>query len=326
MAYNYRMTMRQRIASWLNGKPEKRAYTDLLTQAILARATGSDSIYSGALEIAAGTVSRSFASATASGPAARYFTATVMGEIGRDLIECGESVWLIGENTLGHVPSLDIEHPGKTLHLRYSTDVHSGRGIGPLGRASAMVNLANTIENSLAKEAGSLVGYILPIPTDGQDMSVAQLKEDLAQLDGKIALVETAAGGWDAGRANAPRREYEARRLGPDVPQSNIELYKEINRMVLTACGVPTELIDERTEGTSNREAWRRFLHSTLQPLAKLIQAQAAEVDLIVDFSFENLMASDIAGRARAFGSLVQGGMDIEEAAQLTGLITDEDD
>ena len=111
--------------------------------------------------------------------------------------------------------ALDIEHPGRTLHLRYSTDVHSVRGIGPLGRANALVNLANTIENSLSKEAGSLVGYILPIPTD-----------------------------------------------------------------------------DGRTEGTSNREAWRRFLHSTLQPLAKL----------------------------------VQGGMDIEEAAQLTGLISDEGD
>lgn len=165
----------------------------------------------------------------------------------------------------------------------------------------------------------------MPIPTDGQDSSVDQLKLDLAQLDGKIALVETAAGGWDAGRA-AARREYETRRLGPDIPESNIELYKEINRMILTACGLPTEIIDGRTEGTSNREAWRRFLHSTLQPLAKLVQAQAAEVDLIVEFSFESLMASDIAGRARAFGSLVQGGMDIEEAAQLTGLISDEGD
>ena len=133
------MTIRQRINCWLNnGKPEKRAYTDLLTQAILTRATGVDSVYSGALEIAAGTVSRAFASAVPSGPAARYFTTTVMGEIGRDLIEGGESVWMVGENTLRHVPGLDIEHPGRTLHLRYSTDVHSGRGIGPLGKWMSM--------------------------------------------------------------------------------------------------------------------------------------------------------------------------------------------
>lgn len=119
------MTIRQRINCWLNhGKSEKRAYTDLLTQAILSRANSTDTIYSDALETAAGTVSRAFASAVPSGRDARYFTATVMGEIGRDLIEGGESVWLVGENTLRHVPGLDIEHPGRTLHLRYSTDVH----------------------------------------------------------------------------------------------------------------------------------------------------------------------------------------------------------
>lgn len=314
------------IRNWFSPKTEERAgYTDILTQAILSRANATDSVYSGALEIAAGTMSRAFASAVPTGLDARYFTPVVMAEIGRDLIECGESVWRIQPERLIHLPALDIEPRLRQLHLRYSTDVHSGRGIGPLGRAAALVTLANTLENSLAKEAGALVGYILPIPTDGQDASVAQLRRDLQALDGKIALVETAAGGWDAGRAAAPRREYEPRRLGPDIPQSSLHLYKEVNRMVLTACGIPTELIDERTEGTSNREAWRRFLHSTLQPLARLISSQAAEVGLSVEFSFEALMASDIAGRARAFGSLVQGGMDIEEAAILTGLVQEDE-
>lgn len=59
--------IKQRLASMLNGNTEKRSYTDLLTQAILSRASGADTVYSGALEIAAGHVSRAFASATASG-------------------------------------------------------------------------------------------------------------------------------------------------------------------------------------------------------------------------------------------------------------------
>ena len=320
--------IKERINAWLNngnGVEDRAGYTDILTQAILSRANATDSVYSGALEIAAGNMSRALASAVPSGADARYFTAPVMAEIGRDLIECGESVWRIGVDRLTHLPALDIQPGVRQLHLRYSTDVHSGRGIGPLGRAAALATLANTVENSLAKEAGALVGYILPIPTDGQDASVAQLRRDLQALDGKIALVETAAGGWDAGRAAAPRREYEPRRLGPDIPQSSLQLYKEINRMVMVACGLPTELLDERTEGTSNREAWRRFLHSTLQPLARIIQAQALEAGLSVEFSFESLFASDIAGRARAFGSLVQSGMDVEDAAILTGLIQDDD-
>ena len=314
--------IRERIARWISPQTENRAgYTDILTQAILSQATGMDSVYSGALEIAAGTFARSFASTIATGTDARYFTPPVMSEIGRDLIECGESIWHIGSDRLRHLPALDVPANIRTLHLRYSTDVHSGRGIGPLGRASALNRLANTLESSLSKEAGALVGYVLPIPSDGNDASVAQFKRDLQGLDGKIALVETAAGGWDAGRAAAPRRDYEPRRLGPDMPQSNISMYHEVNRLVLAACGIPTEIVDERTDGTSNREAWRRFMHSTLQPMGRIISAQCAEAGLLVEFSFEPLMASDIAGRARAFGSLVQGGMEIEEAAALTGLI-----
>ena len=88
--------IKERINRWLNNGTEKRAgYTDLITQAILSRANSTDTIYSGALEIAAGTVSRAFASAVPTGAAARYFTATVLGEIGRDLIEVGENVWRI---------------------------------------------------------------------------------------------------------------------------------------------------------------------------------------------------------------------------------------
>ena len=314
------------LRRFLNPPTEKRAgYTDVLTQAIIAQANLSGSIYSGAMEIAAGTYARALASAVASGRDARYFTATVLGEIGRDLVECGESVWDIQTDRLLHLPALDIESARRTLHLRWSTDVNSGRGIGPLGRASSLLSLANTMELSLAKESGALVGYILPIPTDGMDTTVTDLRNDLRTLDGKIAIVETTAGGWDTSRASAPRRDYEPRRLGPDIPQSSLQLYMQVNRMVLSACGIPTEIVDERTDGTSNREAWRRFLHSSLQPLGKVIQSQAVEVDLQVEFSFDNLMASDIAGRARAFGSLVQGGMDVEEAAALTGLIDNGD-
>ena len=36
------------------------------------------------------------------------------------------------------------------------------------------------------------------------------------------------------------------------------------------------------------------------------------------EFDFSPLMASDLAGRARAFGQMVKGGMDVEKAARLT--------
>ena len=117
--------MIERIKRFLNPPAEQRAgYTDVLTQAIIAQASNGTSVYSGAMEIAAGTYSRALASAVPTGLAARYFTATVLGEIGRDLIEVGESVWGIGADSLCHLPAMDVDSPGRTPHLRYSTDVH----------------------------------------------------------------------------------------------------------------------------------------------------------------------------------------------------------
>ena len=40
--------------------------------------------------------------------------------------------------------------------------------------------------------------------------------------------------------------------------------------------------------------------------------------------SFDRLFASDVTGRARAFASMVNGGMDIERAAGLSGLLAGE--
>ncbi|MYE57989.1 MAG: phage portal protein [Alphaproteobacteria bacterium] len=69
------------------------------------------------------------------------------------------------------------------------------------------------------------------------------------------------------------------------------------------------------------REGWRIFLHSTIQPLAQLVVGAARNSGLLLEINFDRLMASDVTGRARAFNSLVGGGMDLEEAATISGLL-----
>ena len=93
-------------------------------------------------------------------------------------------------------------------------------------------------------------------------------------------------------------------------------------RTVLTACGIPAELV-AAGDGTAAREAYRRFLFGTVQPLARICAAEfSAKLDVSdLRLDFSELMASDIAGRARAFQSLVGGGMGVESAASLAGLI-----
>ena len=96
---------------------------------------------------------------------------------------------------------------------------------------------------------------------------------------------------------------------------------------ILAACGTPAALMVAGSAGTAAREALRRWLHTTVLPLGRIVQTElraglnAPELSL----SFDGLFASDLSGRARAFGSMVKSGMDLDRAAALAGLIADDE-
>ena len=75
-------------------------------------------------------------------------------------------------------------------------------------------------------------------------------------------------------------------------------------------------------DATAAREAWRRFLHGSVVPVAELLAAELADkLDApTLRLRFDRLAASDIMGRARAFQSMTNGGMDAGRAAILAGL------
>lgn len=94
-------------------------------------------------------------------------------------------------------------------------------------------------------------------------------------------------------------------------------------REILSACGVSPSLFSET--GTAAREAWRQLLFGVIQPLGKLIESELSEkLEATINFDFSELRASDLQGRARAFQSLVGGGMAVEKAASLSGLLQPE--
>ena len=95
---------------------------------------------------------------------------------------------------------------------------------------------------------------------------------------------------------------------------------------VLSACGIPAALI-AIAPGTAAREAFRRFLHVTVAPLLNVVAAECRAKLNVDDLAFDTteLHAADIAGRARAFQSLVGGGMELDQAAGLSGLLIDDE-
>ncbi len=79
-----------------------------------------------------------------------------------------------------------------------------------------------------------------------------------------------------------------------------------------------------RSDGTALREAWRQFLFATIAPVSKLVELElSAKLDVAVTLTHEEMRASDLAARARAFQSMVGGGMDPAKAAGLAGLMAD---
>ena len=57
-------------------------------------------------------------------------------------------------------------------------------------------------------------------------------------------------------------------------------------------------------------------------PVSLSVAAELSDkLDSNVSLSFDRMFASDLSGRARAFQSMVGGGMDVAKAAALAGLM-----
>ena len=217
------------------------------------------------------------------------------------------------------------------LHTRYSVD--SSRpwfGQGPLHWAHRTGTLAGALETRLGEEAGGPVGHVLPVPSDGGDGTdddpLAMLKADMASARGRTLLAETTQAGWGEGRQAAPQADYKPQRFGADPPDSLPSLRTEAGLSVLSACGVPGALVDAGADGTAQREAWRRFVMGSVEPLLAIVaQEVEAKMETRVSFDLSALWAHDLAGRASSFKALVTGGMALEKAAALSGLMGADD-
>ena len=339
---------------FFNRLETRAGYTDLIAQSLLQEATGGStaSVSSlGVVEACAGLWGRSFASATVtpSSMATEALTPAILEAIGRRLLLYGEAVYEItvedGAVRLVEAASWEIEERGEWLYRAHfatpegtytralsadrilhprigATSKRPWQGQSPIPSATA--KLAAQLETKLTQEVGGPVGNVLPLPHKG---SVTALQADIDKLAGRTVLVESTSVDWGAGKEGAPRGDWQTRRIGAAPPESMIGLRKDVQASILAACGCPGSLI-ERADGTLAREEMRRFLHSTISPAARIVAGEmAVKLDTPnLAFDFKNLFASDLSGRARAFQSMVGGGMDVGKAAALAGLMVDDDD
>ena len=66
-------------------------------------------------------------------------------------------------------------------------------------------------------------------------------------------------------------------------------------------------------------------LFGVLSPLGRLVEAELQDkLEDTVTLSWQELRASDLSGRARAFQSMVGGGMAVAEAVSVAGLMVED--
>ena len=336
---------------WPFTKRETRAesYTDAVVTALLTRASGDvNSGHTGVREAIAGLWGRAFASAQAEGGqgAVDALDPQTLYQLGRDLCEQGRWIAEIGIgpfglyleradafNVTGIGPpwtweyELTFNRPSgaqtRTLVAGRVVDVRLGAGLAyssPLQGAATTLQLMDNVEVRLGEETATGVGFLMPVPVGQKDA----LSSDIRGLKGKLGLVETPGSYQTDTDRSAASLDFEPKRVGADPPASLVALREDVQAVLFAAGGVPQ--LTSQQDGTAQREQLRRFLHSTISPVADIalveLRRKLDAPDLKLDF--KRLYASDLAGRARAFGQLVTGGLDMKEAAGITGVLTDD--
>ena len=176
------------------------------------------------------------------------------------------------------------------------------------------------------------MGHFLPYPqdqggeSDEDDDRLAALKADIRAGKGQTLLVETLAAGLGEGKSAAPAEDWKPRRFGGNPPPTLPSLRTDAALAVLSACGVPASLVTDAV-GTAQKESWRRFVMGPLAGLAAIVEAElSVKLEREIRFDFSGLWAHDQVGRASTFAKLVQGGMELDQAVKLSGVIVGVDD
>ena len=251
--------------------------------------------------------------------------------------------WTIRCTTYGPSEGRTESLPASAIvHAKWGSDSGTPyRGSGPVSYAAGTGRLLAELERSLADESAGPVANLLPVPDTGTSDGAGTdtgtgagtgdgtagadpqegLRADIRNARGRALLLETVSAGWDIGRDAAPRRDWIPARLGPNPPAPLVDIWREAYGQTLAAAGLPVALTAGNADGTAQREAFRRYLTLTVQPVGTLLSAElSAKLETPVRLSFAELYAHDLVGRASAYKSLRDAGMEDSEARRIAGL------
>lgn len=313
-----------------------------------------------AVEVASGFIARclSLAEVENAGPWQSALSGPFWARLGRDLVRGGEHTALIETEPYAKLTAAQgaeikgswdpdtwryvLTMPGpsrsakvraeaaEVVHVRYAVEPGSPwQGVGPIQSASLPARVLAEVEQLLGDEAAGPRGRVIPIPqtpapdSEGDDDTLDGLQKDVSGLAGGVALVESQRNNWGGGEQGATAAgDWVPKSVSPEPAVALVQVWQEAYRAVLSAAGLPLALFESGSDAGA-REAYRRALHTCLNPLVEIAVAELREkLDLPgLSVSLARLSASDVAGRARAFRLFTEGGIEAPEARRLAGLI-----
>ena len=111
---------------------------------------------------------------------------------------------------------------------------------------------------------------------------------------------------------------------GPKPSAGDVDNGRDALTALASVSGIPSTLVGSPTAFrslASGREGYRRFLFASVSPVATLLAVELSDkLDADISFTFEELRAGDISGRAGAYRSLVEAGYSPVQAATACGL------
>ena len=162
-------------------------------------------------------------------------------------------------------------------------------------------------------QTGQTAGRANPNPEQARAIAdaIADLRKEHARDPATLPIVRGAA-------IDSPRRDT--------VQDAEEELFEGSAGQLLAACGVPPQLLANSGEATIAREAWRLFVLSAVQPVARMMEAEIrGKLHPEAMLGFEALRASDqdqisraTMRRATAYAALRKAGL--EDAAAMARL------
>lgn len=234
--------------------------------------------------------------------------------------------WTYRLTLTGPSTSIDVtKPPASVLHMIWQRDSkRPWQGRSPARQAPTAARLATSIENSLAQEARTSVGYVTSLAgiggdIQGQKWTLQDVQEWARGLKGKLAVIWSNRQWQTVGQYGdrTPVNDWQVSRFGPNPPQSVIELYDRAMDRMLDVARIPSPLV-RQNEGAAQREAWRRFVVNAVEPALKNVARECSfKLDREVSFSTRALKAMDSSNQARAVGSLVQAGSSLADAMMM---------